>query len=84
MDPPVPAVTQPRVEAAAVSRFNEDYYCNAWLCVLHDGNGSGGEWRVSMHLSDFGAEGSGTQGPLQGAVQYRLCIVKDGETPLPE
>ncbi len=65
---------QPLAAALAVSRFNKDYYCNVWQCVLHRSNGGGGGRLVSVHFSVFG---SGALGPLQGAAQSRLAMGSD-------
>jgi hypothetical protein len=80
--PALPAIAAPQPRAAvaaAVSRYNEEYFCNVWQCVLHAGNVEGVGQRVSVHFSVFG---SGALGPLQGAAQSCLYSHYDGD-PLP-
>ena len=76
---PVSAALQPLAAATAVSRYNKEYYCSVWQCVLHDSRAGGCGRQVSVHFSVFG---SGTLGPLQGAAQSRLTIGSGG-SPLP-
>jgi hypothetical protein len=77
--PPVDAALKPLPAIVAVSRFNEEYYCKVWRCVLHDSSGGGCGRQVSVHFSVFG---SGALGPLQGAAQSRLTTGTGG-APLP-